>query len=378
MNPALELRIVRSEGGFATQLSWQGRACSPPRLVTEGDLATLRHVVDGSRQLLKSPGPGILATEAILAVGVELFHLWLAPDWDAVMPQLPAGQSVMLAVTSDVAELVHLPWEALVPPEGQPLGLANRFGVQRRPFGLPALNRCRALSPGPLRLLFMACSPQGFDWPEAVQEENAFRLCLPEEREQDPDAPAIEAHIASGRGWADLEQAIHQWQPHVIHLSGPALIRGTQGFFAFEEPDGQADARTSGEMVRDLLRHSGAGLMILSGRESGKAPPMAATGALAQGIVATGAFSMALAWPETLLAGESIPFLRALYRELAAGTAVDRALTLARRAILPLTDSLGRPGWSLATLHARGEQPYLFHAGFRVNRCSKPLHDDEK
>ncbi|MBF0190390.1 MAG: CHAT domain-containing protein [Magnetococcales bacterium] len=376
MNPALELRILRSEGGFATQLSWQGRPFSPPRLVTEGDLSTLRHVVDGSRQLLKSPGPGILATEAILTVGVELFHLWLAPDWDAAMSHLPAGQSVMLAVTSDVAELVHLPWESLTPPDGQPLGLTHRFGVQRRPFGLPALNRCRALSPGPLRLLFMACSPQGFHWPEAKQEKDAFRFCLPDE--QNPDAPAVEAHIVPGPGWTDLEQAIHQRQPHVIHLSGPALIRGTQGFFAFEEADGQADARTAGELVRDLLRHSGAGLVILSGRESGKAPPIAASGALAQGIVATGAFSMVLTWPETLLATESIPFLSALYRELASGTAVDRALNLARRAILPLTDSQGRPGWSLAALHARGEQPYLFHAGFQVNGCSKPLHDDEK
>ncbi|MEO5346240.1 MAG: CHAT domain-containing protein [Magnetococcus sp. YQC-9] len=379
MNVTVELKIKKGDDGYLTRVVLNGQPLGEDRLVTEIDLATPRLLIDAIRQLLRTPGPIERIEESTRAAGIELFHLWLGPVWQRILPALPpAGQTTTIAVASDSAELMLYPWETLLPPERDFLGLDLNFAIQRRALGMPPLNRCRALSPGPLRMVFMASTPEGFALPSAAWERELFAACLPDAT--DPAVPRIDARMVDTGDWEALRRAIEAHQPQVIHLLGPALIRGTQGFFAFEEPeDHQADARASGELVRELLRHSGAGLVILSGRETGKSPPLAATGALCHGIIATGEFPMALAWPESLAAPEAQPFFSALLTALASGERVDAALTRARRTIASTTThAVSRPAWLLPTLYARGEQPHLFHAAFQLAHRTKWLQEKEE
>lgn len=371
----LTLHILRTTphetSGFTTHLTLDGQTIGPVRSITEADLGTLRHVVDGCRHLLKSPGSPALADDALLATGIELFHLWLAPQWETCQQRLLPGKPTLLALLTNVPELLHFPWETLRLPNDIILGIHPQFAIQRRIHGLPIKNHCRAISPGPLRILFMASAPTDFHAPPIQQEIEAFQTALL--ATDDPFAPRIDIRILSTGRQTELAQAIHQFQPHVVHLCGPVLIRGSSGFFAFEETDGLADVRTATEIGSDLLKHAGIGLLVLSGRESNKAPPIAATGILCQELLTSQTVSMALAWPESLTAPESIPFLRTFYTELAQGVAVDFALTQARKVLQPLISTQGRIGWILAAMYAQGEHPFLFNAAFMLSSHTKTV-----
>ncbi|MBF0165195.1 MAG: CHAT domain-containing protein [Magnetococcales bacterium] len=375
MNVTVELKIKRGAGIHIARVTRAGEPVGADRAISEADLSTLRLVVDGVRQLLRTPGPPGMAEEAIRAVGIELFHTWLAPVWGQLLPALNPGQTTTLAILSDALEILLFPWEALLPPEREPLGLDPAFAIQRRALGMPPSNRCRALSPGPLRVLFQASAPDGFPITSTTQARDAFVASLPDDSQA--DAPRIETTILENGTWDALRQGIDTHQPHAIHLSGPALIRGTQGFFAFEEPEDRlVDARTAQEMVHELLRYSGAGIVIVSGREQGKSPPLAATGALCLGVIGSGEFPMALAWPDTLENDAARRFFGTLMTALAQGERVDAALTRARRVLASLTAISGRPDWLLPTLYARGEQPHLFHGAFQIPQRTKWLHDE--
>ncbi|MEO5330706.1 MAG: DUF2797 domain-containing protein [Magnetococcus sp. YQC-5] len=368
----LKLQILRhphEPSGFTARLTLENQFNGPIRTIEEHHLGLIRHVIDACRQLLKSPGTPDMASDALTSVGIELFDLWLAPDWEAVQQRLHPGKPVVLVISSDVPEFMHFPWEALCLPDGVIMGIDPRFGIQRRPPGIQTVNRCRAISPGPLRILFMVSAPQDFQSPDATWEKKQFASALPSRC--DPALPRIDTWIMETATQAELAWTIHQFQPHVVHLAGPALIRGTMGFFAFEEPQGQADVRTAHEISQELFQNSGVGLVVISGREANRAPPVAATGLLCQGMVTTSDLPMALAWPESLSALESVSFLLELYTQLALSTPLDHALTKARLKIASMTATLGRPGWLLANLYARGEQPFLFNAGFMLSNTQK-------
>ncbi|MBF0180871.1 MAG: CHAT domain-containing protein [Magnetococcales bacterium] len=352
-NTLLALRITPHDaGGVVAQWSVDGFPL-PERVIGERELDISHHVADACRQLLKSPGSGELAEDAVLTAGIELFYQWLAPEWEEIARRLPGGMPVLLAVASQLEKWSLLPWEALRLPDGGVVGLLPRWSVQRRPAGMRHLNTCRATLPGPLRILFTNCAPTGFAAPDTGMERAAFAKATPN----------LQARVGDTAQAAKLAGTIHQWQPHVVHLSGIPLIRGTHGFFAFEEEDGQPDVLRADEMGRALFHQSGVGLVVVSGRETGHPPPTAAASAVCEGLVASGAVPMALAWPETLSAVESVPFLHKFFEELAASTPVEQALNLARNRIVPATAALGRPGWLLAAMHAKGEHPYLFNKG---------------
>ncbi|MBF0294331.1 MAG: hypothetical protein HQL96_04010 [Magnetococcales bacterium] len=350
-NALLSLRITphATSGGVIIRWSLDGFSL-PERVIGERELSISHHVADACRQLLKTPGSGELAEDAVLTAGIELFHQWLAPEWQELARRLPGGIPILLAISSELEKWSLLPWEALRLPDGGVVGLLPEWRVQRRPAGMQTVNTCRATLPGPLRILFASCAPTGFAAPDTGMERTAFAKATAN----------LHTRVCDTGQTAQLADIIHQWQPHVVHLSGISLIRGTQGFFAFEDAEGQPDVLRADEMGRTLLRHSGVGLAVLSGRETGHPPPAAAAGAVCEGLVASGAVPMALAWPDSLSAVESVPFLLTFFAELAASTPVEQALNLARNRIAPATTAMGRPGWLLAVMHAKGEHPYLF------------------
>ena len=70
---------------------------------------------------------------------------------------MAAGPEIELVISSDLQEVLSLPWELASPPDGEILGFDQRIGIRRSPVRPGALHPPEAkLSAGPLRVLFTA------------------------------------------------------------------------------------------------------------------------------------------------------------------------------------------------------------------------------
>src|SRR4051794_27099840 len=75
-----------------------------------------------------------LAKDQLLALGAQLFELWLAPCWDKLAPQLKLGDQRLLVVGSDRPAVLNLPWELLRPAGGEAIGADGKWGLRRLPW----------------------------------------------------------------------------------------------------------------------------------------------------------------------------------------------------------------------------------------------------
>ena len=109
------------------------------------------------------------------ALGERLFSLWLASSWDKILAATSSGSSSLLVVASESPEILNLPWELLLPPGGEFLGVDPRFFISRLPrSGKMLATFDGELRPRPLRLLFMACAPVDQPTLDYEREEEAL------------------------------------------------------------------------------------------------------------------------------------------------------------------------------------------------------------
>ena len=109
------------------------------------------------------------------ALGARLFDLFLASSWQKIRSAVPSGSTRFLTIDSDASEILNLPWELLLPPEGDFLGLDARFAIRRLPGSEKKLESFSGeLRPRPLRLLFMACAPTDQATLDYEREEEAL------------------------------------------------------------------------------------------------------------------------------------------------------------------------------------------------------------
>ncbi len=113
--------------------------------------------------------------DAQRALGKQLFDLWLAASWEKITNAVPVGALRFLVVASEVPEILNLPWELLLPSEGEFLGINPLFRIRRFPSTSKQMAAFTGeLRPGPLRLLFMACSPTNLATLDYEREEEAL------------------------------------------------------------------------------------------------------------------------------------------------------------------------------------------------------------
>lgn len=109
------------------------------------------------------------------ALGARLFSLWLAFSWDKILAATPSGSSRLLVIASEAPEILNLPWELVLPPEGEFLGIDSRFAIRRLTgSGKMLATFDGELRPRPLRLLFMACAPVDQPTLDYEREEEAL------------------------------------------------------------------------------------------------------------------------------------------------------------------------------------------------------------
>ncbi|MBF0583351.1 MAG: hypothetical protein HQL80_03850 [Magnetococcales bacterium] len=325
-------------------------------------------LVDGVRQLLKqqvpwlpgqpqtAPPPDIQNRRLLLhSVGVELFHLWLAPCWDDIQPLLVANPSICLTLQSNTADVLNIPWELLQWPDGTLLGLDPRILFRRRLLGAlppsPACHSTLAAPATPLTVLFAVASP--VELTTTATDEVGFSTPFVSLLSPPPTAdPALlSCTVMQHATYPMLQQYVHSIRPQLVCLAGPALISGEQGFFGFEEKDGHADIRSGPEIAAGIFANSGVTLTMIVGREANRPPPVAAVAALCQGLVSRQE-NLAMGWPSSGADPFFSAFLWTFLHNLATDVSVDQAIFMARQAIYPACAQMGHPAWVLPVLYA--------------------------
>lgn len=113
--------------------------------------------------------------DAQRAMGRQLFDFWLAPSWEKIRAAVPVTSLRSLVIASEVPEILNLPWELLLPPESDFLGINPLFRIRRFPSSARQMASFTGeLRPRPLRLLFMACSPSDQPTLDYEKEEEAL------------------------------------------------------------------------------------------------------------------------------------------------------------------------------------------------------------
>ncbi|MBF0369834.1 MAG: tetratricopeptide repeat protein [Magnetococcales bacterium] len=365
IQPVLTLSIRRTDDEatpYQVSTSFNGGEPSPERAIAKAAYRQVHDVVDGYRLLFKKVAPEEMVTNTLFSAGTELFHLWLAPEWSSLAEKFPAGTPLFLTIASEAPEILNLPWEIMRPPEGQPLGLDSAFSVRRQPkSGHGLAHCCPTLAPAPLRVLFLAASPKDQPVGDLEREQGALLSAFSTLSE-----PIAFEGIPMG-SVAELKSALSRFQPHVVHLAGPALIRKESGHFAFEDDQGMAEVLTADEMAQSLFASSGVQCVVVSGQNDNHPPPVAGVGALCQGLVAAGV-PLALGWP---LALSRIPeSVRLFYRALAGGESLDQALFESRQGGEATQPPPSAPEWSLPAIYAASDQAHIFNAAANAPRVT--------
>ena len=208
--------------------------------------------------------------DAQRALGKQLFDLWLAPSWEKITAAVSVGALRFLVIASEVPEILNLPWELLLPPEGDFLGINPLFRIRRFPSTFKQMATFTGeLRPRPLRLLFMACSPSDQPTLDYEKEEEAlFRAIYGQD---------VAFDSCDQGTFEELKEKVSEFKPHIVHLTGHGAVLDGQGSFAFEKEDGTADLVPS-EELRRFLSGSGVQCVFVSGCQSGKAPLQALSG----------------------------------------------------------------------------------------------------
>ena len=322
-------------------------------------------------ELFDTPALSIQAQEQL---GKRLFNLWLASTWDRI--KIPTGSKRILVIASDTPGVLNLPWELMLPPDGDFLGVDPLFSIRRQPNAKELAKFDGEYRARPLRLLFMACAPVDQNPLDYDLEEEALLRAI--------SGDVIFDSCDMGT-FDELRQKVTQLQPHVVHLTGHGFVGkmcpkckelnepsdiacrkctvslndiNTQGYFAFEDDTGNTDWRSSKEIGRRLAG-SGVQCAFISGCQTGEAPSGEAVAGICQGLVSK-EVPLAIGWAAPIADDLATQFAHIFYEALAAPRDVDYALNQARQVIWDICKRQGDPSWTLPVLYSATDQGLIF------------------
>ncbi|MDR7277757.1 CHAT domain-containing protein [Catenuloplanes atrovinosus] len=267
----------------------------------------------------------VFASPQLKALGVRLFDFldgdqrWLAP-----LSQHPAG--TVLRVTTGDARLRHLPWELLATGDGY-LAVAGRAPVLpvRVVGGHAGLPADVAAGNRPLRVLFMATSPEGVEPVLNFEAEESAILAATTRTgtelvvEESGTLDGLRAVMRDyGDGYFD-----------VLHLSGHATLTTDGPAFLVENELG-AKVTASADQIAQALDGNWPKLVFVSGcwtagsSDGGEVPSMS------ESLIRSGAPTV-LGWALPVFDTAATGCAATLYGALADGGRLDRALLDARR-----------------------------------------------
>jgi tetratricopeptide (TPR) repeat protein len=306
-----ELQICISEAGTSAARSLACRIRTKEELLAERTLspAASAEVRDISLQYISLFSKDCRAEEVgdyLRLLGDGLFRLFMEKDWEKIQAAVAAGAEIVVA--SQIPEALQLPWELLRFAGSDAVGVDPRFSLRRSPKEAPPSRFSGRLSPGPLRILFMACLPLNYS---------------AEEKEFLEDAEGLDAafQVCDTGLLQELQERADAFRPHLVCLFGQAAIKDKKGLFSFQGEGSRPELRSGEELAR-ALADCGVQCLLLGGcqRESPEGLHL-----LCQ--EAAGGLPLTIAWNSS--AGSMREFFSALCR----GEKLDGALGKARRGL---------------------------------------------
>jgi len=240
--------------------------------------------------------------------------------------------------------LRHLPWELLAADGSHlavsgtsPLLPVRAVGTNAAlPAAVEAGNR-------PLRVLFMATSPEGVEPVLAYEAEEAAILAATSRT--GTELVVEESGTVDGLRFLSLDYGAGYFD--VLHLSGHATIStdGQPTFLAENELGGLATV-TADQIAQAMFGHWPR-LVFVSGCLTGNAPDGGTFPSMSESLVRAGAPAV-LGWALPVGDVSATEFAAELYRSLAAGEPLDRAIVEARQHLY----TNKRANWHLLRVYA--------------------------
>ncbi|GIJ38559.1 CHAT domain-containing protein [Micromonospora andamanensis] len=255
------------------------------------------------------------------------------------------GRPPGIALRINAAErLRHLPWELLA-ADGSYLAVSTSAPLLPvRSIGTnAALNDQVKPANRPLRVLFMATSPEGVEPVLGYEAEEAAILAATSRT--GVELVVEESGTLEGLGFVSLDHGAGYFD--VLHLSGHAKIRadGQPVFVVENEFGGRADA--TADEIAQALGGRWPRLVFVSGCLTANAPDAGAFPSMSESLVRAGA-PVVLGWALPVGDVSATEFAAELYRSLAAGQALDRAVVEARQQVY----AKKRGNWHLLRVYA--------------------------
>jgi CHAT domain-containing protein/AAA ATPase-like protein len=259
--------------------------------------------------------PQLRELGARLATFLDGDERWLAPV-------LEHSTGATLRITA-AERLRHLPWELLA-ADGTHLAVSGSAPLL--PVRLIGKKNV-PVSPGnrPLRVLFMATSPEGVEPVLNFEGEEAAIL----DATSRTGTELVVEESGTLDGLRFLSRDYGEGYFDVLHLSGHATISadGEPTFLVENELGGRATA-TAAEIARAMAGHWPR-LVFVSGCLTGNAPDSGTFPSMSESLVQAGAPAV-LGWALPVGDFSATEFAARLYQELAAGQPLDRAVVEAR------------------------------------------------
>ncbi|OEU82143.1 MAG: hypothetical protein BA865_01005, partial [Desulfobacterales bacterium S5133MH4] len=320
----LNLKISRQGEGYAALVE----AVPGGEETFQVDPAEIQRLLSRSKLLdtiFNHHRPDQFANEFIHA-GAEVFRLFFDPftEFEALIKRAESKNApVLISIQSNDHEIDQIPWELLYSPEHGFLGTSPRFQFIRT---VAEADSDSELSAGPLRLLFMASSPDGTGPLLNYEDEEEIILNAVAELKQ---KKKLEIDIAEGGTLEELTTLLAQKNYHVLHLSGHGYYdegRNT-GFLTMENESGTPRQVSAQDLADTLIGNRSVRLLFLSTCQSAR--ETAYNTGLAR-LLASNGVPMVIGMKQPVRDSAATRIAGSFYRNLTIGWTVSHALQMAR------------------------------------------------
>jgi tetratricopeptide (TPR) repeat protein len=272
-----------------------------------------------------------------------------------------------LVLALDVRErLGHLPWETLHDGAQFIVERVNPVIVPIRWVDRPVQDS-HDIQQGPLRLLFMATSPDNVEPSLDFEQEEA--QILTETRDIPLDLRVEESGCITelSKLWGRYREPFD-----VFHLTGHSSIEDEKPFFLTETETGERHIAYASE-IATALRFRMPQLVFLSGCRTGEAPSNGAVSSLAESLIEEGCRAV-LSWGRPIADVVATQAAAYLYSKLAAGYQLAEALANTYQHLLREAKV---EDWHLLRLYVRGKCPKALvePLGDRVWLPEEPMYE---
>ncbi|HET8988983.1 MAG TPA: CHAT domain-containing protein [Humibacillus sp.] len=318
-----------------------------------GGLPALRLAVRGERRLT----PGTTAEQSTKEFGANLFRalfndkaLAILRTSQYVSAKRQRGLRLRIRF-ADATQLANLPWELLYDPERHwyPCQL-SRFPTLRF-VDLPEPVLPLRVT-GPLRMLVVISSPTDLPALEVEREWTLLRT------ELDPlvQSGRLELKRLPSATLDDVRETLMHQDFHIFHYIGHGGVdpETGEGHLAFTGPDGR-QRRVSGSQLGVMLSNAPIRLAVLNSCEGGRVSDVDPYASTAIALVEQG-IPAVVAMQFQITDAAATAFSRTLYDSVTAGRPVDLSVTLARQAVLAVSES----EWATPVLYLRAVDGVLF------------------